>query len=82
MVISLIGKETAEMSNRQKFEQDLTVLLSRLTKDSEKETENKLNLAERLAGKAAKRKHFKNQPFRDGACLRQIPYPKRLRGSA
>jgi hypothetical protein len=32
------------MSNRQKFEQDLTVLLSRLTRDSEKETENKLNL--------------------------------------
>jgi len=32
------------MSNRQKFDQDLTVLLSRLTVDSEKETENKLNL--------------------------------------
>ena len=31
------------MSNRQKFEQDLTVLLSRLTMDSEKEEENKLN---------------------------------------
>jgi hypothetical protein len=32
------------MSNRQKFEQDLTVLLSRLTKDSDKEEENKLNM--------------------------------------
>ena len=32
------------MSNRQKFEQDLTVLLSRLTKDSDKEAENKLNM--------------------------------------
>jgi len=32
------------MSNRQKFEQDLTVLLSRLTKDSGKEVENKLNM--------------------------------------
>jgi hypothetical protein len=32
------------MSNRQKFEQDLTVLLSRLTKDTEKEVENKLNM--------------------------------------
>ena len=31
------------MSNRQKFEQDLTVLVSRLSKDSEKEIENKLN---------------------------------------
>jgi len=31
------------MSNRQKFEQDLTVLMSRLTKDSEEEIENKLN---------------------------------------
>ena len=30
------------MSNRQKFEQDLTVLLNRLTQDSEKEVENKL----------------------------------------
>ena len=33
-----------QMSNRQKFEQDLTVLLSRLTRDSEKEIENKLNM--------------------------------------
>jgi hypothetical protein len=32
------------MSNRQKFEQDLTVLVSRLTTNSEKETENKLNM--------------------------------------
>ena len=32
------------MSNRLKFEQDLTVLLSRLTKDSNKEAENKLNM--------------------------------------
>ena len=32
------------MSNRQKFEQDLTVLVSRLTKDCEKEVENKLNI--------------------------------------
>jgi hypothetical protein len=32
------------MSNRQKFEEDLTILLSRLTKDSGKEVENKLNL--------------------------------------
>jgi hypothetical protein len=32
------------MSNRQKFEQDLTVLVSRLTTSSEKETENKLNM--------------------------------------
>jgi hypothetical protein len=32
------------MSNRQKFEQDLTVLLTRLTKDSEPEVENKLNM--------------------------------------
>ena len=32
------------MSNRQKFERDLTVLMSRLTKDSEKEVENKLNI--------------------------------------
>ncbi len=32
------------MSNRQKFEQDLTVLLSRLTKDSDKKAENKLNM--------------------------------------
>jgi hypothetical protein len=31
------------MSNKEKFEQDLTVLLSRLTRDSEKEIENKLN---------------------------------------
>jgi hypothetical protein len=38
-----IHKE-ATMSNRQKFEQDLTVLLSRLTKDTEKEVENKLNM--------------------------------------
>jgi hypothetical protein len=30
------------MSNRQKFERDLTVLLARLAKDSEKEVENKL----------------------------------------
>ncbi len=30
------------MSNRQKFEKDLTVLLTRLTKDSEKEVEEKL----------------------------------------
>jgi hypothetical protein len=32
------------MSNRQKFERDLTVLVSRLTTNSEKETENKLNM--------------------------------------
>ncbi|MGD0645140.1 MAG: hypothetical protein ABSA75_09565 [Candidatus Bathyarchaeia archaeon] len=32
------------MSNRQKFEQDLTILLSRLTLGSEKEVENKLNM--------------------------------------
>ena len=32
------------MSNRQKFEQDLTVLLSRLTKDTEKQVENKLTI--------------------------------------
>jgi hypothetical protein len=32
------------MSNRQKFEQDLTVLLSRLTKNSEKEAQNKLKI--------------------------------------
>jgi len=32
------------MSNRQKFEKDLTILLSRLTKDSGKEVENKLNM--------------------------------------
>ena len=32
------------MSNRQKFQQDLTVLLRRLTKDSEEEIENKLNV--------------------------------------
>ena len=32
------------MSNKQKFEQDLTILLSRLTKDSGKEVENKLNM--------------------------------------
>ncbi len=32
------------MSNRQKFEQDLTVLLSKLTSDTEKEEENKLNM--------------------------------------
>ena len=32
------------MSNRQKFEQDLTVLVSRLAKDCEKEVENKLNM--------------------------------------
>ena len=32
------------MSNKQKFEQDLTILLSRLTRDSEKEVENKLNM--------------------------------------
>ena len=32
------------MSNRQKFEQDLALLMSRLTKDSEKEVENKLNI--------------------------------------
>ena len=32
------------MSNRQKFEQDLTVLLSKLTSDTEKEVENKLNM--------------------------------------
>jgi hypothetical protein len=32
------------MINRQKFEQDLTVLLSRLTKDENQELENKLNM--------------------------------------
>ncbi len=32
------------MSNRQKFEQDLTVLLTRLTIDSEPQVENKLNM--------------------------------------
>ena len=32
------------MSNKQKFEQDLTLLLCRLTKDSGKEVENKLNM--------------------------------------
>ena len=32
------------MSNRQIFDQDLTVLLSRLSKDTDKETENKLNM--------------------------------------
>lgn len=32
------------MSNRQKFEQDLTVLLTRLAKNSEPEVENKLNM--------------------------------------
>jgi hypothetical protein len=32
------------MSNKQKFEQDLTLLLCRLTKGSEKEVENKLNM--------------------------------------
>ncbi len=32
------------MSNRQKFEQDLTVLLSRLTKDSEKEVADSLKI--------------------------------------
>jgi hypothetical protein len=37
-------RKEAIMSNRQKFEQDLTVLLSRLTKDTEKEVENKLNM--------------------------------------
>ena len=43
MIASRIGKE-ATMSNKQKFEQDLTILLSRLTRDSEKEVENKLNM--------------------------------------
>jgi hypothetical protein len=43
LVAKSIGKETT-MSNRQKFEQDLTVLVSRLTTSSEKETENKLNM--------------------------------------
>jgi hypothetical protein len=38
-----IGKE-AQMSNRQKFENDLTTLLSKLTSDTEKEVENKLNM--------------------------------------
>lgn len=38
----MIGKEAA-MSNKEKFEQDLATLLSRLTKDSGKEVENKLN---------------------------------------
>jgi len=37
-----INSQGSKMSNRQKFEQDLTVLLSRLTKDSDKEVENKL----------------------------------------
>jgi hypothetical protein len=32
------------MSNREKFEQDLTALMSRLTIDVERETENKLNV--------------------------------------
>jgi hypothetical protein len=32
------------MSNRQKFEKDLTVLMSRLTKDSDKEIESKLTI--------------------------------------
>ena len=32
------------MSNRQKFEQDLTTLLCRLTSDSSSEVENKLNM--------------------------------------
>jgi hypothetical protein len=32
------------MSNKQKFDQDLTVLLTRITKDSEPEVENKLNM--------------------------------------
>jgi hypothetical protein len=32
------------MSNKQKFEQDLTTLICRLTEDSEKEVENKLNM--------------------------------------
>ena len=32
------------MSNRQKFERDLITLLSRLTRDTEKEVENKLNI--------------------------------------
>ena len=32
------------MSNRQKFEQDLTVLLSRLTKDSDEDTQTKLKV--------------------------------------
>lgn len=32
------------MSNKQKFEQDLTVLLDRLTKDSGREVENKLSM--------------------------------------
>ena len=33
-----------QMSNRQKFEQDLTVLLSRLTKDSDEDTQTKLKV--------------------------------------
>jgi hypothetical protein len=36
------------MSNREKFEHDLIVLLSRLTKDTSKEVENKLNLLKDL----------------------------------
>ena len=32
------------MNNKERFEQDLTALLSRLTSDAEKEVENKLNI--------------------------------------
>jgi hypothetical protein len=32
------------MNNRERFEQDLSALLTRLTTDVDKETENKLNM--------------------------------------
>ena len=68
------------MSNRQKFENDLTYLLSRLTSDVAPEVENKLNMLKDWLIKK-KRKRCKNQPLRNGAGLRKIPHPKRLRNT-
>ena len=67
------------MSNREKFERDLTFLLSRLTVDVTPEVENKLNMLKEWLLKLHKAKCCKNQPHCYGTCMCQIPNPKKLR---
>ena len=61
------------MSSRQQFEEDLTFFLSRLTMDSDEQVKNKLNFLKNCLVDLTERKHRKDQPFRDGAWLRQVP---------
>jgi hypothetical protein len=59
------------MNTRERFEQDLTALMSRLTIGVEKEVENKLNMLKDWLVN-----------LQNGACLRQTPHSEGLRGAA